>query len=260
MEPIKPMTAPIPMTAIKRPPVKKRLATVWLTGCSGCHMSFLDLDEWLFELADLADVVYSPVASDQKTYPNDVDICLVEGGVGTSDNLRLIRQVRQRTRVLISFGDCAITANVPGMRNNLAGIDAVLDTAYGTTAQVFSQIPEDGGPVPKLLDQVLPVHELVPVDLYLPGCPPRPEAIFDAVIKLRKKVGNEALAERGNLQQTHRYLTVSHQMKAVAPIVNGQYLTAETQKAALAAAAGLPVGTSLAPAEPLPQTPSQALS
>lgn len=181
MEPTNPMTPKDPHPPLTRPPAKKHLATVWLTGCSGCHMSFLDLDEWLFELADLADIVYSPVASDCKTYPNAVDICLVEGGVGTSDNLRLIRQVRQRTRVLIAFGDCAITANVPGMRNNLGGIDAVLGSAYGATAQVFSQLPEDSGPVPKLLDQVLPVHELVPVDLYLPGCPPSASRIRAAL-------------------------------------------------------------------------------
>jgi NAD(P)H-quinone oxidoreductase subunit K len=87
------------------------------------------------------------------------------------------------------------------------------------------------------------VDKLIPVDLYLPGCPPRPEAIFDAVIKLRKKVGNEALAERGKLLPTHRYTTIPHQLKAVAPIVDGRYLRAETQQAALAAAAGLPLGT-----------------
>ena len=98
------------------------------------------------------------------------------------------------------------------------------------------------------------VDKLIPVDLYLPGCPPRPEAIFDAVIKLRKKVGNEALAERGNLLPTHRYFTVPHQLKAVAPLVDGRYLRAETQQAALAAAAGIPVaavaGTPVTTQEP----------
>ena len=87
------------------------------------------------------------------------------------------------------------------------------------------------------------VDKLIPVDLYLPGCPPRPEAIFDAVIKLRKKVGDESLAERRKHQQTHRYMTVSHQMKRVEPVVTGSYLRAESQKAALAAA---PAGQTLA--------------
>ena len=85
--------------------------------------------------------------------------------------------------------------------------------------------------------------KLIPVDLYLPGCPPRPEAIFDAVFKLRKKVGDESLAERRKHQQTHRYMTVSHQMKRVEPVVTGTYLRAESQKAALAAA---PAGQTLA--------------
>jgi NAD(P)H-quinone oxidoreductase subunit K len=97
------------------------------------------------------------------------------------------------------------------------------------------------------------VDKLIPVDLYLPGCPPRPEAIFDAVIKLRKKVGNEALTERGNLQQTHRYCTVGHQMNAVAPIVNGQYLSADTQIKALAAAAGLPLAAPQEQVQPQPE-------
>ena len=91
------------------------------------------------------------------------------------------------------------------------------------------------------------VDKLIPVDLYLPGCPPRPEAIFDAVIKLRKKVGNEALSERGQLQQIHRYCTIPHQMKAVTPQVTGAYLRAESQQMALAAAASLPVTTESVP-------------
>ncbi|MFM9088709.1 MAG: oxidoreductase, partial [Cyanobium sp.] len=91
-----------------------RFATVWLAGCSGCHMSFLDLDEFLFELAERVEVVYSPVASDAKHYPEGVDLVLVEGAVANADNLALALQVRERSRWVVSFGDCAVTANVPG--------------------------------------------------------------------------------------------------------------------------------------------------
>ncbi len=159
-------------TAAQGTPTRLRLATVWLAGCSGCHMSFLDLDDWLLELAELAEIVYSPVASDVKRYPEAVDVCLVEGGVANTDNLELLRQVRTRTRVLISFGDCAITANIPGMRNMLHGADPVLRRGYLDLADGSGQLPHAPGIVPELLERVLPVHELVPVELYLPGCPP----------------------------------------------------------------------------------------
>lgn len=149
---------------------RQRLATVWLSGCSGCHMSFLDLDLWLLELAQLADIVYSPVASDVKHYPEAVDIVLVEGAVATTDNLQLLRQVRANSRTLVSFGDCALTANVPGMRNPLADPQALLQRVYG-------QRPPDAAELPQLLPQALPVHELVPVEVYLPGCPPAAAAI-----------------------------------------------------------------------------------
>jgi NAD-reducing hydrogenase small subunit len=93
-----------------------KLATVWLGGCSGCHMSFLDLDEWLFDLAAAADVVFTPLA-DFKQYPEDVDAVLVEGAVANDENLEFIRKVRSRSRFLIAFGDCAITGNVTALRN-----------------------------------------------------------------------------------------------------------------------------------------------
>ncbi len=165
---------------------KIRLATVWLAGCSGCHMSFLDLDEWLFDLAAKVDVVYSPVGSDIKEYPQNVDICLAEGAVANQENLALILQVRQQTKFLISFGDCAVTANVPAMRNMLGGSEPVLKRCYLELSDTSKVIPQDSQFVPELLEQVLPVHNIVDVDLFLPGCPPSAQRIKDALIPLLK--------------------------------------------------------------------------
>ncbi|MDJ0573861.1 MAG: oxidoreductase [Xenococcaceae cyanobacterium MO_234.B1] len=159
---------------------KIKLATVWLAGCSGCHMSFLDLDEWLFDLAEKVDVVYSPIA-DVKEYPEGVDVCLVEGAISNEENLEFIHQVRERTKFLISFGDCAVTANVPAMRNMLGKADHVLRRAYLELGEVTPQFPHEPGIVPELIDRVTPVHEVVPVDLYLPGCPPPAERIRAAI-------------------------------------------------------------------------------
>jgi NAD-reducing hydrogenase small subunit len=155
-----------------------RLATAWLGGCSGCHMSFLDLDEFLIELAGMADLVYSPVI-DVKEYPEGVDVCLVEGAVCNRDNLEQLLKIRRRTKVLISFGDCAVTGNVSAIRNQLGlgNAENVLQCAYIDNAQHNPRLPKREGIVPELLERVRPLHEVVPVDAYLPGCPPSAERI-----------------------------------------------------------------------------------
>ena len=159
---------------------KLKLATVWLGGCSGCHMSFLDLDEWLCDLAARVDLVYSPLA-DIKEYPDGVDVVLVEGAIANEDNLKLIKQVRDRSKILISFGDCAVTGNVTALRNPLGNTESVLQRCYLEAADIQNQIPHEPGIVPTLLEQVQPVHTVVPVDLYLPGCPPHADRIRAAV-------------------------------------------------------------------------------
>jgi NAD-reducing hydrogenase small subunit len=164
-----------------------KFATVWLGGCSGCHMSFLDLDEFLIELASQIDLVYSPII-DVKEYPEEVDFCLVEGAVCNEDNLELIQAIRSRTRVLVSFGDCAVTANVPAIRNQLGleNKESVLQRAYVEGAQAMGVIPDGPGIVPALLQRVRPVHEVVYVDHFIPGCPPPVESIRGFVLQVLK--------------------------------------------------------------------------
>lgn len=156
-----------------------KLATVWFGGCSGCHMSFLDLDEFLLELAGQIDLVYSPIV-DRKEYPDGVDVALLEGAICNVDHLHLLHQIRARTRILVAFGDCAVTGNVPALRNPLGPDSAtsVLHCAYIEHAQDRGRVPDTaGGIVPALLSRVMPVHEAVPVDHFLPGCPPPADRI-----------------------------------------------------------------------------------
>ena len=159
---------------------KPTLATVWLDGCSGCHMSFLDMDERLLALAEQADLVYSPLV-DRKDFPERVDITLVEGSVSNQDDLAKIIKVRAHTGTLVSLGDCAVTSNIPGMRNTF-GVQAVLDRAYVDTVTIVKPAPSSV--IPALLDRVRPIHEVVPVDVFVPGCPPSADVIFETLQNL----------------------------------------------------------------------------
>jgi NAD-reducing hydrogenase small subunit len=143
-------------------------------------MSFLDMDERLLELAELVDVVYSPIV-DAKEYPDEVDIALVEGAVSSVDDEKKIRKVRDHSKTLVAMGDCAITGNVPSMRNPI-GPEAILDRAYIQNASAQPQIP--CVIVPKLLRVVRPIHEFVKVDVFLPGCPPSADTFHTALTAL----------------------------------------------------------------------------
>lgn len=155
---------------------KIRLATLWLDGCSGCHMSILDMDEKLLEIAQYIDVVYSPYV-DTKEFPKDVDLTIVEGALSTDHDIMMIQKIRQNSKLILALGDCAITGNISALKN-LFGSEAVLQRGYFDLADINASGTYPLHVVPKLLDKVLPLHEVVKVDYFLPGCPTPSEAIY----------------------------------------------------------------------------------
>jgi NAD-reducing hydrogenase small subunit len=161
---------------------KPRVATAWLGGCSGCHMSLLDLDERLIELADRIELVYSPVA-DVKRFPNNVDVTLVEGAISNVENEELARTIRRNSRYVVSFGDCATTGNVTAMRNRYSN-DEIIHRAYVELADGDPTVPSEFVTIAKLLPQARPVHELIKVDAFLHGCPPTADQIWFAINEL----------------------------------------------------------------------------
>ena len=152
---------------------KVKVATVWLDGCSGCHMSLLDMDAAIISLGRKIDLVYGPLV-DAQEFPDDVDVTLVEGAVSSQDDLNRIQKIRQRTNILISMGDCAVTGNVPAMRNSIP-VQKLLQRIYVEGADEKKVVPSDR--VPPLLSQARPLREFVKVDLCLPGCPPPSKTI-----------------------------------------------------------------------------------
>ncbi|MEB3335652.1 MAG: NADH-quinone oxidoreductase subunit NuoB [Cyanobacteriota bacterium] len=183
-----------------------RLSSLWplLYGTACCFIEFAALIGSRFDFDRFGLV--------PRSSPRQADLLIVAGTVTMKMAPALVRLYEQmpEPKYVIAMGACTITGG--------------MFSADSTTA-------------------VRGVDKLIPVDLYLPGCPPRPEAIFDAVIKLRKKVGNESFMERHRLKATHRYCTVPHELRPVDPLITGAYLAAETQIAALAAASTLPLAT-----------------
>lgn len=152
-------------------------------------MSFLDLDEGLLELAQKVELVYSPIA-DPKHFPENVDVTLVEGAVANIDHVELAKEIRARSKIVVSFGDCAVTGNVTSLRNMLP-VEDLLTAVY---REGPGQIPRGGEAdriIPQLLPRVLPLHQLIQVDAFIPGCPPDPQRIWAAVSAL---LNGEAVA------------------------------------------------------------------
>jgi len=154
---------------------KLRVATTSLAGCFGCHMSLLDIDERLFELLQHIEFDRTPLTDIKHCGP--CDIGLIEGGICNAENVEVLREFRKNCKILVAVGACAVTGGLPAQRNHL-DLEACLTEVY-LTEQGLNQagIPNDPE-LPLPLDKVHPLHEVVKVDYFLPGCPPPADAFW----------------------------------------------------------------------------------
>lgn len=163
---------------------KPKVATTSLAGCFGCHMSVLDIDERILELVQLVQFDKSPV-NDIKEFSGRCLVGLIEGGCCNEENVRVLQDFRRHCDILISLGDCAIMGGIPAMRNGIP-LEECLREAYQNGPTVYNpsgKIPDDPE-IPRLLNKVYPCHEVVKVDLHLPGCPPPADAIWEVLSAL----------------------------------------------------------------------------
>ncbi len=162
---------------------KPKVATCWLAGCAGCHMSFLDIDERILELAELVEFTASPITDIKK--PPMVDIAIIEGAVANEENREVLELFRKNSKFLIALGDCAVFGNIPAMRNN-HDLKDIFKSVYLDSEYVVNGVIPDGPDLPKLLPKVLPVPQIVKVDFNVPGCPPDADAIWFLLTELLK--------------------------------------------------------------------------
>lgn len=161
---------------------KPTVATDWLGGCAGCHMSLLDMDERLLDIVQKATLTSSPITDLKEPAVAGVDVGVLEGAITNSSNEEVARKMRKRCRLLVAFGDCAVFGGVPAMRNK-CGMQAALRRAYlETESTADGAIPTDSELAH--LQRTCPVHDIVSVDVHLPGCPPPAEAIYQALSSL----------------------------------------------------------------------------
>lgn len=159
---------------------KLRIATCSLAGCFGCHMSLLDMDEALADLIEHIEFDRSPFTDVKHVDEEGVDIGLIEGGLCNRENVEVLREFRQRCKVLVAVGACAMYGGVPALRNGIP-VSELIHEAYLGADLLNPQVPQDPE-LPPLLNKVLPVHEVVAVDYTLAGCPP-PAAAFRELIE-----------------------------------------------------------------------------
>jgi NAD-reducing hydrogenase small subunit len=162
---------------------KPKVSTDWMAGCAGCHMSFLDIDERIVQLAELVDIRATPITDLKEPDAGGVDVGVLEGGVNNTANEEVAHRMRSRCKILVALGDCAVFGGVPAMRNFFT-LEESLRRAYVETESTDAEgkIPDD--PELAQMTKVRALQDVVPVDVFIPGCPPDADVIFYALSEL----------------------------------------------------------------------------
>jgi NAD-reducing hydrogenase small subunit len=162
---------------------KPKIATDWMCGCAGCHMSFLDIDERILQVVELVDLRSSPITDLKEPDKDGVAVGILEGGINNTHNEEVAKRMRERCKILVALGDCAVFGGVPAMRN-FCGADAALKRAYIDAESNDAEVKIPSSPELATMTRVRAISEVVKVDLHIPGCPPDADVIFYALTEL----------------------------------------------------------------------------
>jgi len=175
---------------------KLKLALYWAAACGGCDVAVLDIHERILKVAELADLLLWPVALDFKYHhveampDGHIDVCLFNGAVRTSENEHLAKLLRRKSKVMVAFGACAQIGGIPGLANLSARRDLLrhvyqgtvsTDNPQGTVPLPKSRVPAGELTLPEFYDTVKSLDQVVPVEYYVPGCPPVPEQVWAVI-------------------------------------------------------------------------------
>jgi NAD-reducing hydrogenase small subunit len=162
---------------------KPKVSSDWLAGCAGCHMSLLDMDERIAQVVALVDLRSTPITDLKHPDESGVDVGILEGGINNTANEEVALRMRSHCKILVALGDCAVFGGVPAMRNFFT-IEESLRRAY-----IETESTDDSGKIPNDPELCVPtkvraLQDVVPVDVFVPGCPPDADTIFYVLAEL----------------------------------------------------------------------------
>ncbi len=162
---------------------KPKISSDWLAACAGCHMSLLDIDERIVTVAELADIRATPITDLKEPDKDGVDVGILSGAINNTANEEVALKMRERSKILVALGDCAVFGGVVAMRN-FFGLEESLRRAYIETESTDSEGKIPASPEIARPTEVRAVQDLVKVDISIPGCPPHADVIFHALAEL----------------------------------------------------------------------------